>query len=123
MIYWEEMANNVHEQEWYEMQIKLAINGGELSIRNEVTSDNDELPNRQSAAMRTTACLTSSYKQAALNAMVVGNVVGELVKHVKKEHASDTEYETICIGLSLGAHNCGFIGKSSKMVKYLIISL
>ena len=122
MIYWEEMANNVHEQDWYEMQIKLAINGGELSIRNEVTTDNDELPNRQSSASRTMACLTSSYKQASLNAMVVGNVVGELVKHVKNEHA-DIQYETICIGLSLGAHTCGFIGKSSKMVKYLIIWL
>ena len=106
MIYWEEMANNVYEQEWYEMQIKLAINGGELSIRNEVTSDNDELPHRQSGAMRTTACLTSSYKQASLNAMVVGNVVGELVKYIKSEHASDTEYTTICIGLSMGAHTC-----------------
>ena len=117
------MANNVYEQEWYEMQIKLAINGGELSIRNEVTSDNDELPHRQSGAMRTTACLTSSYKQASLNAMVVGNVVGELVKYIKNQHASDTEYTTICIGLSMGAHTCGFIGKYSKMVKYLTIWL
>ena len=123
MIYWEEMANNVHEQEWYEMQIKDAINGGKLSIRNELTSDDDELPNRQNAAMRTTTCLLSSYKQASLNTMVVGNVVGELVKYIKNQHASDTEYTTICIGLSMGAHTCGFIGKYSKMVKYLTIWL
>ena len=62
------------------------------------------------------ACMDKSYKQAALNVMVVGNVVGELVKFTKNEFASDIDYTTFCIGLSLGGHTCGFIGKSSRMV-------
>ena len=60
--------------------------------------------------------MTTSYKQAALNAMVVGNIVGELDKHIRNGLAKDETYTTFCIGLSLGAHVCGFIGKSSKMV-------
>ena len=62
------------------------------------------------------ACMQTDYKQAALNVMVVGNVVGELVKYVKNDFAPDLSYTTFCIGLSLGAHTCGFVGKSSKMV-------
>ena len=117
MIYWEEMANNVNEQEWYEEQIEVAINGELNTGRDLLSRSIDEnLPNRQSSASRTLACMTGSYKQAALNVMVVGNVVGELVKHIKNEIAPDMPYTTICIGFSLGAHACGFIGKSSKLV-------
>ena len=119
MIYWEQMANNVYEQKWYEEQINLAIKGERSDKAPDSRSNailNEMLPNAQSGASRTLACLTGSYKQAALNVMVVGNVIGELVKHIKNEFAQDLSYTTFCIGLSLGAHSCGFIWKSSKMV-------
>ena len=118
MIYWEEMSNNVNRQEWYEEQIELAINGGLTNSKHKISRsiDNESLPNRQSPASRILACMNRSYKQAALNTMAVGNVIGELVKHIKNGVAQDIPYTTFCIGLSLGAHTCGFIGKSSKMV-------
>jgi hypothetical protein len=109
MIYWEEMANNVNSQQWYEDQIQLAING-----YHKVGSRS--LPHGQNWASRTTACLLSSYKQAATNVPVVGNIVGELVKYIRSDFAESGSYTTFCIGFSLGAHNCGFIGKSSNMV-------
>ena len=110
MIYWEEMANAVYSQQWYEDQIQQAING------NSNGKSSEELPHRQNWVSRTKACLTSSYKQAATNTPVVGNVIGELVKYIKSDFAESISYTTYCIGVSLGAHNCGFIGKSSNLV-------
>ena len=112
MIYWEEMGNNIHPQEWYEDQIQQAIDG----YREEDSRSGDYLPNGQGWAFRWLACLTSSYKQSVTNVPVVGNLVGELVKYISSDFAENNTYTTYCIGLSLGAHNCGFIGKSSNMV-------
>ena len=116
MIYWEEMANNVNDQDWYVQKIKQAIKVGFPSGKSRSFRASKILPNRQNRVSRTMACMKKSYKQAALNVMVVGNVVGELVKYMKNEFASDISYTTFCIGLSLGSHTCGFLGKSSKMV-------
>ena len=116
MIYWEQMASTLNDQEWHDEQIELAIGDGFPSDRNDISKSNEALPNRQSWALRTLVCMQTDYKQAALNVMVVGNVVGELVKYVKNDFAPDLSYTTFCIGLSLGAHTCGFVGKSSKMV-------
>ena len=74
------------------------------------------LSHRQIWTHRLMACMTRSYKQAALNTMVVGNVIGELVKHIDNKINNQWSYTTFCIGLSLGAHTCGFIGKSSNLV-------
>ena len=104
------MANAVYSQQWYEDQIQQAING------NSNGKSSEELPHRQNWVSRTKACLTSSYKQAATNTPVVGNVIGELVKYIKSDFAESISYTTYCIGVSLGAHNCGFIGKSSNLV-------
>ena len=112
MIYWEEMANAPYPQQWYENQIQHAITGDPAV---DVRSD-EFLPHGQNWAARTTSCLKASYKQAATNVPVVGNVVGELVKYIKTDFAENISYTTYCIGFSLGAHNCGFIGKSSSMV-------
>ena len=118
MIYWEEMANNPYPKQWYEDQIQLAINGFKTESR---FDDDSSLPTSNSLA-HLLGCQAASYKQAATNVPVVGNVVGELVKSIKI-HAKQTAYTTFCIGLSLGAHNCGFIGKSSKLVHFLNFSL
>ena len=74
------------------------------------------LSHRQIWTHRLMACMTRSYKQAALNTMVVGSVIGELVKHIDNKIDNQWSHTTLCIGLSLGAHTCGFIGKSSNMV-------
>ena len=113
MIYWEEMANNPYPKEWYEDQIQAAINGVHLQSR-----DDDALPS-SGALENLLACQATPYKQAVTNVPVVGNVVGELVKSIKI-HAKETSYTTFCIGHSLGAHNCGFIGKSSKLVLLIL---
>ena len=116
MIYWEQMANNVYSQEWYQDQIELAIQG-ELNTGNYTESrSSKELPNSQSGLTHALSCMTSSYKQAALNDYIVGNVVGEFVKQFKHDFSSETNFTTYCIGLSLGGHLCGFIGKTSKVV-------
>ena len=116
MIYWEQMASTDNDQEWHDEHIELAIEDGFPSDRNDMYNSYDALPNRQNWASRTLACMQTDYKQAALNVMVVGNIVGELVKYVKNDFAPDLSYTTFCIGLSLGAHTCGFVGKSSKKV-------
>ena len=104
LIYWVDMANNQYDHDWYQDQIK------EGRIKRSV------LKHRQSAVWQKTACLTQTYKQASLNAMAVGNTLGELVKHIEANFANGRTYTSYCIGLSLGAHVCGFIGKSSGMV-------
>ena len=104
LIYWVDMANNQYDHDWYQDQIK------EGRIKRSV------LKHRQSAVWHKTACLTQTYKQASLNAMAVGNTLGELVKHIEANFANGRTYTSYCIGLSLGAHVCGFIGKSSGMV-------
>ena len=104
LIYWVDMANNQFEHEWYQEQIK------------EGRTKRSALRNRQSLPLWKTACFTQTYKQASLNAMAVGNTLGELVKHIKGNFANGRTYKSYCIGLSLGAHVCGFIGKSSGMV-------
>ena len=113
LLYWVEEANAQHNKDWYDAQIQDAING---FSRQRSFKSSSPLPHRQSWPLRTKACMTTSYKQAALNALVVGNIVGELDKHIRNGLAKDEIYTTFCIGLSLGAHVCGFIGKSSKMV-------
>ena len=104
LIYWVDMANNKFEHEWYQEQIK------------EGRTKRSVLRNRQSEVWRRTACYTKTYKQASLNSMAVGNTIGELLKHIEGNFANGRKYESYCIGLSLGAHLCGFIGKSSGMV-------
>ena len=99
------MANNPFEHAWYQEQIQE----GRRTKRS-------ALKNRQSSVARKIACLTQTYKQASLNAMAVGNTLGELVKHIEENLANGRTYKSYCIGLSLGAHVCGFIGKSSGMV-------
>ena len=104
LIYWGDMANNKFEHAWYQEQIKTG------------RTKRSALKHRQSAPWWKTACLTQTYKQASLNAMAVGNTLGELVKHIEGNFANGRTYKSYCIGLSLGAHVCGFIGKSSGMV-------
>ena len=104
LIYWVDMANNKFEHEWYQDQIKKG------------RTKRSALKNRQSSPARKMACYTKTYKQASLNTMAVGNTLGELVKHIEGNFANGRKYESYCIGLSLGAHLCGFIGKSSGMV-------
>ena len=104
LIYWVDMANNKYNHDWYQDQIK------------EGRTKRSALRNRQSSVWRKTACLTQTYKQASLNAMAVGNTLGELVRHIEGNYANGRTYKSYCIGLSLGAHVCGFIGKSSGMV-------
>ena len=115
MIYWEELANNQYDYDWYQNQIQNSIEGRILG-----KSKGQSLNQSQSRTERTLGCLTSEYKQSALNSMVVGNVVGELVKHIKDELGEEKSYTTYCIGISLGAHLCGFVGKSSGMVTTLL---
>ena len=105
LIYWVDMANNKFEHAWYQDQIQ------------EGRTKRSALKNRQSSVARKMACYTKTYKQASLNSMAVGNTLGELVKHIKVNFANGRRYESYCIGLSLGAHLCGFIGKSSGMVR------
>ena len=50
--------------------------------------------------------------RAALNSMVVGNMVGKLTANIGRQLAN---LKTFCIGNSLGAHLCGFAGKEYKM--------
>ena len=104
LIYWVDMANNKFEHAWYQDQIQ------------EGRTKRSALKNRQSSVARRMACYTKTYKQASLNSMAVGNTLGELVKHIKRNFANGRTYKSYCIGLSLGAHVCGFIGKSSGMV-------
>ena len=104
LIYWVDMANNKFEHAWYQDQIQ------------EGRTKRSALKNRQSSVARRMACYTKTYKQASLNSMAVGNTLGELVKHIKGNFANGRRYESYCIGLSLGAHLCGFIGKSSGLV-------
>ena len=104
LIYWVDMANNKYDHDWYQDQIQ------EGHIKR------SGLKHRQSSVERKIACLTQTYKQASLNAMAVGNTLGELVKHIEANFANGRTYKSYCIGLSLGAHVCGFIGKSSGMV-------
>ena len=122
LIYWGEMANAQYEQEWYDnhildfIQLQSYMAAHNISSHHAALRSLDDLPNSQSWGARTIACMTGSYKQASLNAMVVGNVVGELVKHIRNDIAKEHSYTTFCIGHSLGAHVCGFIGNSSNMV-------
>ena len=114
MIYWEEMANNVYPKQWYDDQIQSDITGSRMNNTKTESRSDDELPS-SNALMQLLSCQLTPYKQAATNVPVVGNVVGELVKSIKI-HAKEKEYTTFCMGHSLGAHSCGFIGKSSKLV-------
>ena len=47
MIYWEEMANNVNDQDWYEQKIKQAIKVGFPSGKSRSFRASKNLPNRQ----------------------------------------------------------------------------
>ena len=120
-IYWIGKATALKSKEWYDGQIQAAINGHSVDAEGEMISSrsyDEMLPHRASWLKQSLSCnLAPNYKQATVNVMVVGNVVGELVKYIKKEFASDITYTTMCIGHSLGAHVCGFIGKSSGMVR------
>ena len=44
--------------------------------------------------------------------MVVGNMVGKLTAHIARQVIN---LKSFCIGNSLGAHLCGFIGKEHKL--------
>ena len=135
MIYWIEMAMKEHEKEWYDEQIQNEIMGNtysgrsfaDINIRQSESAsvDDDVLPNRANSVERTAACLSTTYKQATVNVLVVGKIIGELDKYIRNEmwHPQWPEvenYTTFCIGLSLGAHTCGFIGKSYNMVTHFI---
>ena len=123
LVFWIAMANAQHDKEWYDEQIQKAIQGvkpqEDLSF---ISGFSDRLPHSTSPFWRNVACSVTSYKHSSLNAMVVGHVVGELDKHLRNDIARKQIYTTFCIGLSLGAHVCGFIGKSSKTVYPIITS-
>ena len=128
------MANPEYNKKWYDEKIREAslreindkmmrTNERTISRSSEIKPQNG-LPHAMGSSKRRLFCsiLAKPYGTATVNTMVVGILVGELDKHIGAEDwgmGKDThkrKYTTYCIGLSLGAHLCGFIGKSHKMV-------
>ena len=69
-------------------------------------------------------CSIKSFRSAAINTMIVGILVGELDNYIRNDLRSATQsetkrYTTYCIGLSMGSHVCGFIGKTHNRVGIL----
>ena len=54
----------------------------------------------------------SRYLKAASNTMVVGHLVGKLIESIIPN--LNQNVKTFCIGHSLGAHVCGFAGKTKQ---------
>lgn len=126
------MANALHDKEWYDKQVQHSIKTGfsyrsfrGANVRQSATasSNGNVLPHRSTFLETTLACLTTYYKQAAANVLAVGAIIGGLDKYIRNEiwrpqWPNAEKYTTFCIGLSLGTHTCGFIGKSHKMVNH-----
>ena len=55
----------------------------------------------------------SKYLAAASNTMIVGHAVGKLTEYLLQTAGENVR--SFCIGHSLGAHVCGFIGKTKQL--------
>ena len=55
----------------------------------------------------------TGYSSAASNTMIVGNALGKLTESIYE--TSNQNVKTFCVGHSLGAHVCGFTGKTKQL--------
>ena len=62
------------------------------------------------------------YLTAASNTIVIGTELGELTKEIDRRNLknSNKNVKYVCIGHSLGAHTCGFIGQTFKELDVII---
>ena len=61
---------------------------------------------------RTFDKLSLNYGKASISTMVMGHLLASLVKRVRHDIIGD--FETFCIGYSLGGQLCGFAGKDFR---------
>ena len=81
------------------------------------TDDDDLLPSERGANVD--GCqIAYLYRTPAVNSMVVGRHIGLLnriiVERITQLNNPVAPYSTFCVGHSLGAHVCGFMGKTTN---------
>ena len=57
----------------------------------------------------------AGYSSAASSTMVIGHALGKLTQLLKTSNEDNTIKKSFCIGHSLGAHVCGFAGKTTQL--------
>ena len=65
----------------------------------------------------------SNYLKAAPNTMLIGYLLGQLHEILMTELPDNCNSKTFCIGHSLGAHVCGYMGKTSSWDLHMIIGI
>ena len=56
----------------------------------------------------------TNYGESAINTIVIGRYMALLSHQIRLNQLSISSSRTICVGHSLGAHVCGFFGKTLK---------
>ena len=101
-----------------------------LDSKVEVLSENLQLPHTDDSLLTSerggflfegcSRILPQNYQTPAVNTMVVGRHLGLLNQIIgdrisqKNQFIQDAQYSTFCVGHSLGAHVCGFMGKTTN---------